>query len=1315
MKKIVLFLLLSLTFSLGSIAEIVSPGDSVSVSDAVITAARINGAYNGVEVTDHMTYAVNNGIIKFGEYTDMTAPITRGEFARILYNSISDCGIATVNNYTKIPDVPKTNKGFEAILSLYNSGILTGTDRFGNFLPDKELTYSQISAIVSRIPMENRVTIQAVDGNYEDGYYLIDQTSTGGFDDTSSYKQNAWSYDDTNRFGVISNTTSHINDTNTNGYVDLFRDIEAVDSGLLGWDFYGYVKNPGEGLSFRLADDNNNNIARLWIHEGKYYFGDYNTNVSAVKGNLYFSMRLDLDADTADIYLAGRKVGTGLSIVDGTISKVSLYSTVEGTGAVEIYKTDVYKNYVVRDLFLDPVNAVLNKWTTTGSAVVKTKGGEPYQKDINSAYLTAGATASQSFKDLSGNIVFETYMLLNTTSSAGYIEVRSGENSVAKVSLSSAGVFANNDVRLRHHTNGIWQCIRMEIDTINGKVLYKVNGKACKTLDFASVCDSIDNIVIGSTAGNLYFDDVSLYFTHNYDDYCPQPVTVGNDGYNTIMNICSLWHEGGHYGWSAVNAFPDIEPALGYYDEGLPEVADWEIKFMLENGIDVQHYCWYAGPYVYGQPIKSPRNFEALHDGFFNAKYSDEMKFMIMWENTGKSANSLSAFESYIWNYWVDYYFLDDRYFKLDNKPVITIWNYSNLKTHLGVEVDEVISFMNEKILQYGFDGIIVLFADNFQNSTTIGNLSNAVTNPDGIYAYHWSQDGNNFLRTKTHLEAVKSNDIHSVPTVSVGFNDVGWSGVRKPLISLEDHKSVLRYIVDDYLPAQTGDGVSWHNNTLIVSTWNEYGEGTYVMPCEGLYGFGYLENVAEVVSGVTDHSNNIYPTETQKARLGHMYPKNKTSIRRLGLETASEDETDEKILYSVTGADFERSHGIYIHKYSIKDGVFIAETFDKDSGIKIASADKKPNIEASSVKFIKLTLKSNISCMSEIFFNRTGETAFHGSRKITHQIEASDTFKDYYVSVENVPNWNGTITDLRLDILTEIGKFEFKSLELITIEEFKMSTHPKKVLYRVTGGDCERSHGIAYGDFSISNGVFIGKTNATDSGIIISSNDKKPSVPAADIVAIKIRLKSSVDCTSELFFNREGDASFHGTRKINYQINKSDVFEDYYIYVDNVKEWSGVITDFRIDVLTVPGIFEFESLELLTYEDYQIPYHLYVDGVEYVPEIVSINNNDECYMPADAYAGFFSLNNFYYEWSRFTGRLYMRSHNGTELVFNVGSKICLVNGEERVLAHSFRLIDGLPLIPLKFVYDNAGIEYEIEGKTINAYSMGKAYYLANS
>lgn len=87
-----------------------------------------------------------------------------------------------------------------------------------------------------------------------------------------------------------------------------------------------------------------------------------------------------------------------------------------------------------------------------------------------------------------------------------------------------------------------------------------------------------------------------------------------------------------------------------------------------------------------------------------------------------------------------------------------------------------------------------------------------------------------------------------------------------------------------------TGNGDEWKKKFVMLSTWNEYGEGTYMMPA-GLNGFGYLDTVRKVFTKGTNHTDE-QPNTLQMARLGHMYPINREIIRPQGYYEAPEAST---------------------------------------------------------------------------------------------------------------------------------------------------------------------------------------------------------------------------------------------------------------------------------------------------------------------------------------------------------------------------------------------------------------------------------------
>ena len=82
--------------------------------------------------------------------------------------------------------------------------------------------------------------------------------------------------------------------------------------------------------------------------------------------------------------------------------------------------------------------------------------------------------------------------------------------------------------------------------------------------------------------------------------YVPEPRPVTSD-YLVGVHYFSGWKQGTHFGWQKVEPHPERKPLLGYYDEGDPEVADWEIKWALEHGINYFVYCWYRRGF--GKPV----------------------------------------------------------------------------------------------------------------------------------------------------------------------------------------------------------------------------------------------------------------------------------------------------------------------------------------------------------------------------------------------------------------------------------------------------------------------------------------------------------------------------------------------------------------------------------------------------------------------------------------------------------------------------------------------------------------------------------------
>ena len=136
-------------------------GASLKVSEALAIAARLHNLYYGGSGVFDQTkdavwyqvyedYAVRYGFLQKGRY-DMTAPITRRQFAAIISAALPDEALEPINEVWTLPDVPQSDMDFAALLRLYRAGILNGVDDRGSFLPDAEITREQVAAIISRV------------------------------------------------------------------------------------------------------------------------------------------------------------------------------------------------------------------------------------------------------------------------------------------------------------------------------------------------------------------------------------------------------------------------------------------------------------------------------------------------------------------------------------------------------------------------------------------------------------------------------------------------------------------------------------------------------------------------------------------------------------------------------------------------------------------------------------------------------------------------------------------------------------------------------------------------------------------------------------------------------------------------------------------------------------------------------------------------------------------------------------------------------------------------------------------------------------
>lgn len=134
-----------------------SPSGTVSVAQAVTVAVRVWEGYHGDSAITSsgknwydgsVEAALRLGIITAGQFDSYTRSATRAEVAGLLTKVLPASEYKAINKIEKLPDVNSSTPYAESIFTLYNAGILSGSDGYGTFHPDNDITRAEFCVIL---------------------------------------------------------------------------------------------------------------------------------------------------------------------------------------------------------------------------------------------------------------------------------------------------------------------------------------------------------------------------------------------------------------------------------------------------------------------------------------------------------------------------------------------------------------------------------------------------------------------------------------------------------------------------------------------------------------------------------------------------------------------------------------------------------------------------------------------------------------------------------------------------------------------------------------------------------------------------------------------------------------------------------------------------------------------------------------------------------------------------------------------------------------------------------------------------------------
>jgi hypothetical protein len=328
------------------------------------------------------------------------------------------------------------------------------------------------------------------------------------------------------------------------------------------------------------------------------------------------------------------------------------------------------------------------------------------------------------------------------------------------------------------------------------------------------------------------------------------------------------------------HAMPRV-PLLGYQDEADPAVMRQHVQLAANHGVNtfIVDWYWYQN---------APCFERQLNEGLIPALRGTDSRFYLMWANhdvdtlwnmhtdTGGGHPSPVLWPGTVtrdelepmFDRIIDTYFTLDSYYRIDNKPVFSIFSYPNFVRGLGSldAVADACDWMRERTARRGFAGLhlqaITWGFGRVEAGDGSGHVSTeqvaAAIRFDSATPYQFVMDSGSTGQYHEWAERAinkwgRYEQLYGTfyPHVSIGWDNTH----RNPSAGIEQvvsgsspaaFESCLRRAkaYADARPQQVP--------LITVNSWNEWTEGSYLLP-DTEWGYGFLEAVRRVfVEGAT-------------------------------------------------------------------------------------------------------------------------------------------------------------------------------------------------------------------------------------------------------------------------------------------------------------------------------------------------------------------------------------------------------------------------------------------------------------------------------
>jgi lipopolysaccharide biosynthesis protein len=299
---------------------------------------------------------------------------------------------------------------------------------------------------------------------------------------------------------------------------------------------------------------------------------------------------------------------------------------------------------------------------------------------------------------------------------------------------------------------------------------------------------------------------------------------------------------------------------LGYYDLSDLETIKKQIELAKTHGIYGFgiYYYWFSGKRLLEKPL----------DIFLNNKEIG-FKFLLIWANEdwtrrwngyeGKILIKQEYKESEDYNFIKDIkkYIVDERYIKINDKPIIGLYEIKKIKY-----LSKVIYNWREVSKKIGIGEIFIITCLNNHNFQDIANLK--VVN--GAYEFSPRDCLKNKVKNMPYLlymttlykniDYIYTNNTFPLFRGSMLEFDNS-PRKKKEFVIYENYSPEQFYMINKKIIEWTRNRYSENIRFIFINAWNEWGEGAYLEP-DKKYGYASINSLSKALFNKTFTEINI-------------------------------------------------------------------------------------------------------------------------------------------------------------------------------------------------------------------------------------------------------------------------------------------------------------------------------------------------------------------------------------------------------------------------------------------------------------------------